>query len=289
MTLHPIDVSVRAPLEQLYQQYGHRNSAHHFSSLYVWRHEMQLSVLWEPDLFAVKAGWRGQDYWFFPCGEAAAKKRFLLSLADSSRPRLCYACSEDVAFAEKYLPGVYRFSHTPEDDEYLYDRGQQIAMAGKAFRHQRNALNRVTAAPSLSVRPLADDTLPDALSVLSTWSQKSHDMSVGGLIGCQALEVLLRSYAPLCVTGVVVYDGGVPCALAAGYELAPDCFDLSACIQSVGNSDYSIYARHCLLRQLPEQVRIVNAEEDLGLSGLRTVKQGMKPCSIIHTYEGRIL
>lgn len=289
MTLRSIDVSLRPLIDQLYHQYGHRNSAHHFSSLYVWRQEMQLSALVEPDLFAVKAGWRGQDYWFFPCGEAEAKKRFLLSLATNSCPRLCYACSEDVDFVEQYLPGIYHFSHTPQDDEYLYDRRQQIETAGKAFRHQRNALNRIKNLPSLSVRPLCGETLADALSVLTTWSQKSHNMATGGLIGFQALEVLLRSYDLLSVSGVVVYNRDVPCAFAAGYSLSADCFDLSACIQSIGNSDFSIFARHSLLQRLPERLRIVNAEEDLGLIGLRTVKQGMTPCQIIHTYEGKIL
>ena len=81
MILHSIDFATRPLMEKLYHQYGHGSSAMHFSSLYVWRNEMQLSVYLQPDLFAVKAGWRGQNYWFFPCGKEQAKKEFLLSLA----------------------------------------------------------------------------------------------------------------------------------------------------------------------------------------------------------------
>ena len=288
MILHSIDFATRPLMEKLYHQYGHGSSAMHFSSLYVWRNEMQLSVYLQPDLFAVKAGWRGQNYWFFPCGKEQAKKEFLLSLAAHPSVFLCYACEEDVAFAKQHLPGVYQFSHTPQDDEYLYERSQQVELAGKKYRHQRNALNRLNNNYSLGAQPLSDKTLGDAFTVLKAWSEKSHDTAAGGLIGCNSVQELLTDWKALDVRGVVVYEKDVPVALAAGYPLSSDCFDLSACIQSMENSDFSVFARHRLFQHLGGSFTVVNTEEDLGLAGLRTVKQGMHPCKIIQTYEGRI-
>ncbi len=289
MTLQSLDFSIQPDIERLYLQYGHGNSALHFSSLYVWRHEMQLSVWLEPELFAIKAAWRGENYWFFPCGDAMSKIRFLRSAAVHPSLRLCYACSEDVDFCTQHVPGLYQFSHAPEDDEYLYDRSVQIAMNGKQFRHQRNALNHVLAAHTLSVRPLCGETLCDAFCVLKNWAKIGHTISTSGLIGYNAIEELLRSYERLAVTGIVVYEKGVPKALAAGYCLTSDCFDLSACIQCAGDPDFSVFARHRLLQVLPDSIRTINAEEDLGIAGLRTLKQGMFPCKIIQTYEGKML
>lgn len=289
MTLHSLDFSLQPDIQRLYRQYGHGNSTLHFSSLYVWRHEMELSVWLEPELFAVKAAWRGEDSWFFPCGDTKAKIRFLRSVTAYPSPRLCYACPEDVDFCTQHVPGLYQFSHTPEDDEYLYDRARQVALTGKNFRHQRNALNRLSSSHMLSVRMLCRDTWNDAFHVLKNWSGIRHTVSAGGLIGYHALEELLRSYDRLAVTGIVVYEKDVPCALAAGYILTPDCFDLSACIQCAGNPDFAVFARHSLLQVLPCTIRTVNAEEDLGIIGLRTLKQGMSPCRIIPTYEGKML
>ena len=58
--------------------------------------------------------------------------------------------------------------------------------------------------------------------------------------------------------------------------------DLTIC----GDPDIAVYARHQLFKELPETVEQINAEEDLGLEGLRKLKQGMRPVELLNMFEG---
>ena len=41
-------------------------------------------------------------------------------------------------------------------------------------------------------------------------------------------------------------------------------------------------------RQLPERYTCINAEEDLGLEGLRNLKQNMRPTGMNRMFEGEV-
>lgn len=288
MNLHPIDWSMRPQMEKLYLRYGPQSSALHFSSLYLWQGEMQLSAVLESDFFAVRAGWRGPDAWFFPCGTRNAVRRFLKRLSKCPTVQLCYVDQASAAFVSEVLPGAFEFERAPQDDEYLYDIAQQLALQGSAFRHQRNELNRIRTRTRISCRPLSQETLGDAFSVLDGWTAQKHASASGGLIGADAARRFLEHSGRLGAKGVLVYEDGHPVCLAAGYPLTRECFDLSLCIQTPADRVFSVYARHRLCESLAGSFRIFNAEEDLGLPGLRTLKQGMRPCCIRKMYEGKI-
>lgn len=288
MNLKPLDWNLQPAMEALYLRYGPQNAALHFSSLYLWRNEMQLSVLLEPDLFAVRAGWRGQDAWFFPCGSDRAVQRFLNELSGRPTAQLCYVSEPSAAFVRSALPGKFEFARAEADDEYLYDIAQQLALLGKEFRHQRNALHRAQNTPGVTCRPFSRESIDDAFRILDAWAARKHDAAQGGLIGADAARQFLESFDRLRATGVLVYENGSPTCLAAGYPLTGECFDLSVCIQARGDSSLAVYARYQLCKLLEGTFRNFNAEEDLGLPGLRALKQGMGPCRIIEMYEGKV-
>lgn len=74
-------------------------------------------------------------------------------------------------------------------------------------------------------------------------------------------------------------------AIAAGYPLCEDVFDLVLVKQVECLTGLSVYARNQLVRLLPEKYKWINAEEDLGVEGLRTMKKQMKPTEILKMYN----
>lgn len=279
------DGALWARLQPLYQTWAAPCAALHPGSLYLWEQEMQLTVTERPGLFAVQLGWRGTDAWSFPCGEDRAVAAFLRELALRPGVRLCYGTARQVAQVERLLPGAFAFARAPADDEYLYDPAQQLALRGRAFRHQRNALHRVAALGTVSWRPLDARTLADARRVVAAWCRQPH-RAVGGLVGANAARRLLDALDRLQGMGVVVVVQDRPAALAAGYPLTEDCFDLALCMQPGPGSDLAVLARQRLFALLAGRWRTVNAEEDLGLPGLRTLKRAMAPSGLLEMYEG---
>lgn len=277
-----------ARLQPMYRAWAAPCSALHPATLYLWQREMQLTVTERPGLFAVQLGWRGTDAWSFPCGEDRAVAAFLKELTAQSGVRLCYGTARQVAQVERLMPGAFAFARTPADDEYLYDPEQQLALQGRAFRHQRNALHRVEALGTVSWRFLDAQTMADARQVAEDWCRQPR-RAAGGLVGTDAAGRLLDAFDLLQGMGVVVYCQDRPAALAAGYPLTEDCFDLALCIQPGPGSDLAVCARQRLFARLAGRWRTVNAEEDLGLPGLRTLKQEMVPSGLLEMYEGTLV
>lgn len=282
------DGALWARLQPLYRTWAAPCSALHPASLYLWQREMQLTVTERPGLFAVQLGWRGADAWSFPCGEDRAVAAFLRELTARPGVRLCYGTARQVAQVERLLPGAFAFARAPADDEYLYDPAQQLALQGRAFRHQRNALHRVQALGTVQCKALDRRTLASARELVDAWCRQPH-RAVGGLLGGDAAHRLLDAFDRLQGKGVVVVVQDRPAALAAGYPLTEDCFDLALCIQPGPGSDLAVLARHSFFALLAGRWRTVNAEEDLGLPGLRTLKQEMAPSGMLEMYEGTLV
>ena len=88
MKLESIDWHLREPVEQIRRAYGSDTSAHAFSTLYLWKQEMDLSLVLDPEFFAVRFGMRGENSWFFPYGREDGVRAFLRERMEEGRCRL---------------------------------------------------------------------------------------------------------------------------------------------------------------------------------------------------------
>ena len=286
MMLEPITLQHRDPVERICRCYGSESSSHAFLSLFLWQKEMDLQLYLTPEMFAVKCKRQHGNCWFFPCGEENAVVEFLLRQMSNPEPlRLCYMRQEDVKLLERVFPGRFTVTAIPEDDEYLYDREEQSLLQGKNFRHQRNSLNRLMQNYALEIREISTENLDDAAFVLEH-ARESSTESIGTLSTLSVERTILENWDNLKMNGIIVYADGKPAAIAAGYLISEQMYDISVCRQVLSDPDIAVYARHQLFLGIPETVRLINAEEDLGLEGLRNLKQGMRPVGQIKMFEG---
>ena len=286
MKLEEIDWPLRACVEDLRRAYGNETSAHAFSSLYIWKADMNLSLLCRSGFFAVRFGLRGANSWFFPCGAAPEVRAFIEERMGPEEPpcRLYYAREAEAALLETWFPGKFDIRRSPEDDEYIYDRREQLELNGKAFRRQRHDLHRAQERHALQISAIGPENLEQCRQVLNEWKSRPHDHSGSGLMDAAAGDTMLRSFRELDGFGILVKEGDRPAAVAAGYPLTESVFDLCVCQQITPDPEVSTFARHALLRELGEELREVNGEEDLGLEGLRELKEGLRPSRKIEMY-----
>ena len=116
--------------------------------------------------------------------------------------------------------------------------------------------------------------------------RKNGMENVGTLSTRSTEKIILEQWDALNMNGVIVYADGMPAAIAAGYFISDSMYDISLCRQAIHDPDIAVYARHQLFARLPQTIRLINAEEDLGLEGLRILKQGMRPVSLLTMFEG---
>lgn len=283
----PITLAMKASVDAIRARCGHTAASHAFASLYIWQEEMGLSILLRDEIFAVKCAWRGENAWFFPCGGEASVRALVARLLETPNLRLCYLREEDAAFLKREFPGQISLSERDSDHEYLYDRAEQETLQGRKFSGIRNHIHRAESDHTLTWEPLCEANIADALAISRAWQRQSDGPN--GLADCYASEALLLHAAQLGMRGVIISVDSEPYALVAGYPLSANTFDISAAKQKNHLSGVSVYAKHALICSLPKAYTTLNAEEDLGIDGLRTMKKQMQPIGQIKMYEGEVM
>lgn len=285
--LRPVRLADRPELEELYLRFGGGDSAHAFASLYLWQEEMDLRLLTGDGVYTLRCGWKGDGAWFFPVGEANAKRDCIRRLMDRGLRRLCYLTEADAAFLARCFPDEFALRAAPEDSEYLYDRREIEQMPGGAFSKIRNRCRRLEKEHSLSVRTLTPELLPTLAEVTTHWKRNTDTGE--GLLDTRMMSRVLSDWTALGMQGVLLFLDGTPWAVAAGYTLGNgdfDCCLLKARENLPGVNDH---LRAALMRSLDGEITRMNLEEDLGLPGLRLMKELMRPCAKLEMYSGERL
>ena len=274
----------RGPVEGLYRAYGRGDSAHAFPSIFLWQEDMKLSLCLEEAVYTVRCGWK--DGWFSPCGEPRAVTECVEALLSAGCRRLCYLTEADVRLLETAFPGRFSIREAPEDSEYLYDRQQMIELPGRRFAKLRNLCRRLEREHSLSVEPLTEAGLPAVREIAAQWRPSAGQAE--GISGDRAVELLLDHWTQLGAGGVLLTLDGEPWAASAGFLLNEAVFD--CCFQKarVNIPGVTEYIRAALAAASPDPVVRFNYEEDLGVEGLRLMKQRLRPCAMIPMYTGEI-
>lgn len=281
----PITLSMKDTMERIRYENGYITASHAFASLFIWKKEMGLSVYLEEDLFAVKCRLRGENAWFFPCGGKAAVRDFICRCLGGEGLLFCYMRRKDAEFLEQEFPGRFCIREREADHEYIYDRKEQQELKGKEFLAARKYIHRLTAAHVLEWEPVCSGNLADAVALVSGWKERAE--GIGGLRDTAASVAMLAYWEELDGAGILVRIDGTPGAVMAGFPIGKSMFDISLGKQSCYLTGMAEYARNALCSFLPEKYSLVNGEEDLGIGGLRQMKQRMRPVGLLQMYEGR--
>lgn len=268
---HPIRFEDAEAIEAIRRREGHKLSAHAFSSLFLWKDYMNLSISLTENAFFVHFGARGENAWFFPCGESEEKTVFLQKLCNSPNASLHYLREEDVTFLEECCPGAFEIRPARDDEEYLYLRHDQIALEGRLYKNLRRKVN-CGRRLNLDLIPLSLDNIDAAVQVVNAWAEQKNLPGDGDR--AVALR-MLDNFEQLKIQGVLLFQGDEPQALAAGSLISEDTFDLH--INKTLISDLGKYLLWELFSRLPENVVWINQEEDLGIEGLRINKEDSVP------------
>lgn len=283
-----IELSHKDKIESLRKQYEHDTASHAFASLFAWQKDMGLSLFLVEELFAVKSEWKGENSWFFPCGSESAKRDFITKHINEPNFRLCYMRQEDIDFINTFFEGKFQIRENPCDHEYLYDRKEQTVLSGKRFSSMRKSCAQLMRLHKLDYEVMCAQRLQSVMEVVDAWTQKEHQKGEGGLLDEFATKSLLNAAHELDIFGILIYVDGVASAVYGGYGLSENIFDLSIAKQKENLPGLSVYGRRELLHTLPSQYTYMNGEEDLGLKGLRTLKQLMRPVKMKLMFEGEV-
>lgn len=279
----PVCLDDRAAVDAIRGKAGHTLSAHAFPSLYLWQKEMKLSLYLQPDFFSVKIDSRGENAWFFPCGDEKSIHDFIQSNMDTPNFSLLYMRSCDAQWLSEQFPDRWDIQREENSDEYICKISDYLAMEGSSYSDLRKKTRRLEREYQAQAKKISADTLEDAYTVLRQWRTVRHHISEENVEDSGVSEDALRLRDELSITGSILYLNEQPVALYAGFPTDSETLDVlvGKCVPDAPN--YTVYlAMREFLRQNQESFLYCNLEEDLGIPGIQMVKQKMRP---IQKYE----
>ncbi len=284
ITTSNIELSMLDTVDGIRKAYQHNSSSHAFASLFVWQENMKLTIRLEEDFFAVKYGLRGDNAWFFPCGNPDKIIAFIQELMATGTFTLFYTRKEDVAFLEEHFQDVFTIVPNESDFEYLYDIKEEVELKGKKFARLRNDLNRLYRNHQVHTEIIDDHNLSLAMSICAKCSTNER-FSETGISDTYAKNCLLQHYKELQGLGIITFIDDVPSAITMGFPLDDTTFDIGLSVQMDRVSGLLVYARTELMKLVQDRYTILNAEEDLGIEGLKIMKNIMRPIGFVEMYE----
>ena len=260
---------------------AHRGCAFSFANLYLWGRQCGARV---GDDLLLFSHFGGKTMYPYPVCPGEARGAIELLMADARERgiplRLAGLNTQDVQDLQDWFPGRFRFHCGRDGHEYVYAIDDLADLKGKRYQPKRNHINRfLSEFPDAVIRPLSDETLPDAKTLADRWYQRRSAEEDAGM-ELVALNRAFANYKELGMEGLVMYVGQQVVAMTMGSFLSEDTVDVHF---EKADLDYPgayavinrAFARH--IREKYPQVKFLNREDDMGLEGLRKAKLSYHP------------
>ncbi len=286
----PIEISQREAVDGLRRRFSHTLSSHAFASLYLWRRNMKLGIYLTDNLFSVKCGIKGENAWFFPCGEEEAVYDFIKSGMSEKSFKLVYMRNRDAEWLERNFPGKWRIERNIDDDEYICDRMEYINAEGSKYSRARQKMNKLAREHTLKTEIISGDNLSAAFVVEREWERTSLSISPDTLTEQGVFAETFENARELRISGAVTYIDNIPSAVFAGFMLDDETLDI-AIGKTLRSAPQGLvyYAMREYLKRYGENVKYCNLEEDLGISGMRSFKERLRPVGKNEISEAELL
>lgn len=278
-----IELEMMEKIEKIRKSVGNNNSSHAFASLFIWKKEMELSILLEDDFFAVKYGLKGENSWFFPCGNIEEIMKFIECFSKKSNFKIYFISNDDKKIIENNFPNKFNILPEKGDFEYLYDIKEQVNLVGRKFTKLKNDLNKLHHNHTVRYEIISDDNI-DIVRKICEESSTHEEFNHDGISNTNSKMVIVENYKELKAHGVLVYMDDIPFSASIGYALDDDIFDFSLTVQLDRVSGMMIYSRTALMETIQNDYEILNAEEDLDLEGIRLMKNKMRPIGFVEMF-----
>ncbi len=281
MIFTPVELRHKEQVEAIRAASGNTVYTYTFATLFSWQEIERYEICLRDDAYLIKNGARGDNSYLFPVGTDCGRRLFINDLLETGSPTFWFVSDGDKAFLESAFPGVFFFEECRDDFSYIYDKAEQIAMSGKAFRDLRHNVNRGRAAyGSWDFEPLRSDNIARAREINRIWAdlREDTDMADAG-----PAENALTHFDELSMFGILYRADGEDIAYIAGSFVTPEIYDLNFC--KLLDKRCDCYIKWLLYQELPEKVTVIDSEEDMGLPGLRAHKLLRSPKEMMRMWK----
>ncbi len=267
-----------------------------FANLFAWSGFYGSQWMERDGFLVIRFRIAGSEKWAYlePLGTGDRQKilEFIREDATSlGEPLRLFSLSREFAESLSQMPAFKSLRIYPNRSfgNYLYPRRQLVELAGKKFHAKRNHIEKFQKLyPEFRSRVISPQEDARALrQVLDRWTLSQKRETKTAQEERAAIERFLAHYEELGLLGVLLFVQDVPVAFSFGSQVSRDTFCVH--IEKADTAYEGAYSaiNRLLAESLPENVRHVNREEDMGIPGLRKAKLSYHPEAITEEFFAR--
>ena len=177
----------------------------------------------------------------------------------------------------------YEHLYHESDSDYVFTVEKMSTYKGKKLHGKRNLLRQFLDQYSYEKYPLTRERTEDARRILDKWQEGMADPPE--MTDYAACREALELYEELSLCGAIYYVEGEPAGFMLGEGIREDMFALHFAKGDKRFKGLYQFMYNSCARVLPETIRYINFEQDLGKRELRLAKSSYLPDLMIRKYR----
>lgn len=224
----------------------------------------------------IRGEFKSGNVYFIPT--TAPKNMRLEHFAASKEKSICL-----YPIPEKWLAEIDKFhpvlKSCRSETDYLFTIDKLQKFPGRALSSRRNLLSQLIHHHAMEAKPLTNNEIPSALTILDVWQENSGQTKEASdyLPARDALAFMER----LELFGRIVYADGQPVGFTIGELLTPTTALLHFSKAIHAYKGLTPYLYQDFANHLPDTVRWINLEQDVGSPSLRKAKEAYDPDQLL--------
>jgi hypothetical protein len=298
-----ITLEDRELLEEYLNGYSYRTSGLCYTSLYMWREINQFTWRRFGEYMCIAAADNlepemGVSFMFPPLTRTGGYESAALRETIYEAKAYFESKGEDFLMMlspfhmneifERAMPGEFSFEADRPNFDYVYDKNELIELKGKKFHGKKNHLNYFLNNYNYEYTELTEEMAPEAMDFIRAFNERknledAHERELLEMEEHAMKDVFLNLNKVGYITGVILIDGKIE-ALSIGGVLGRRTVTVHV---EKANTEFrglyqAINNEYC--RHLPQNITLVNREEDMDIAGLRKAKLSYQPVKLIEKY-----
>lgn len=283
----------KTPFEKITSEIDSNSFSKSFGSYFLWSENYKTKICFADDILYIKCD-KENPLYEMPKGAKTDEilmnaVNSLLEYHEESHPnaklRFTHLLKPEAEKLEKLFPN--KFEIKPERDafEYVYLVKNLASLKGKKYHSKRGHIAKFSKTHSWKYKPLDISKKEDYISFFELWFKERPDTNLGEL---EAIKKALIYYDDLKLTGGAVLVGEKIVSCTIGEKVNNETFVVHFEKALDEFADTYTIINNELCKQIQDEYKFINREEDLGISGLRKAKLSYHPQYLIEEYTAVI-
>ena len=280
-----IDIDAKAKLDYYLNNFGTHNCNYAFANLFSWRHKYHTSWCIYNNCLIIKFLINGKNKigYLQPIGKNIDPNIINIMIEDAAsenQPLRLYSMTKEFTDIYKQtLVGKKSYIYQNRDfEDYFYTAESLRTLSGKNLQNKRNQINQFKKLYKNSSYKLLNKTDKEEVEdLMMLWGKVKNIPGYGINEESDMIRQSFMHFDALGIFGIILYIDNCAVGFSFGSYLNKKIFCVHAEKANTKYIGIYSYINQLLASNLPQDIELINREEDLGIIGLRKSKLSYYP------------